>query len=211
MNQPKSSIVTIRHEVLQAMLKAACRAVLRWDKKSSHKSIENILIRSTPESLKVVATDGHRLIQLDAIQQEAPAETVEVIIDPEGLRSFIQSSSGLVRLTFTKEQLEIHWGSGSVLLTNQKVDFPPFEQVIIEPYSKVEVSEPTAVFGKYMADIGAIAKDIAARGVTFDQRGPLDAIRIEFEGDAMMVTELKDKRHRLCDALMIQMPYRMFE
>src|SRR4030042_5853590 len=102
-NQQEPKIVTIRHKVLRAMLKAAARiAYKRVDKKDEPKVIENILIRSTNESLKVVATDGHRLIILDGLQQEY--DEFEALIDPEHYLKFIQagwSGGTCAKLTFS--------------------------------------------------------------------------------------------------------------
>jgi DNA polymerase III subunit beta len=94
------------------------------------------LLKLTPESTALVATDGHRLAYAELAKAQTIAET-RVLIPKRALTelSSLLSASSAESIQFAQDDSTLYFGIGSRLLTSQKIagKFPNYEAVLPQP------------------------------------------------------------------------------
>lgn len=182
--------VSINWVALRAAMKAALVVCSTDD---SRLALNSILVEVSTTSIRLVATDGHRLIRIDVAGAESSGK-FSVQLTRESAMAWVKLTPPKiegykVELAAAKvgsvECMAISSSFGSTVMSSVDAQFPPYDQVIPTFDKSRKPAAAIAINAQYLGDIGAIGKQL-----TSDRTGrvelrlgtsDLDPIRLDIE------------------------------
>src|SRR5215471_19148475 len=136
---PTSGVVTIRSQVLRGLI---ARTGFAISNEESRYTLNGALMLLKPESITMVATDGHRLAHCEraGVKFEGVSGEMKTLVPKKAmdeLKSLLDSTDADT-IEFAKDESTLFFRIGSRLLTSRQLtgQFPNFEAVLPKDNSK---------------------------------------------------------------------------
>lgn len=208
---PNTVSASVEWSALHACLRAA---LLVASKDTCRVALNSVLLEYDGKKLRVVATDGHRLVLIDqalSIGCDSGAEPFRVVIRRSSIESVVKIKPIKAAIVPPAELVkdENGWafkapGCELRLDTVDEDDFhyPPYEHLLVAKDENSEGNQVVGISGDYLEDIGKIAKLLT------NDRGR--SVRIQVGADALAPVRCDMYNPDTgTETILIQMPIRL--
>src|SRR6202049_796794 len=200
---PTAGVVKIPAQVLRSMI---AKTVFAIASEESRYTLNGALMVLKPESITMVATDGHRLAHIERSGEkfEGVSGELKTLIPKKAmdeLRSLLDSATDAESVEFAKDESTLYFRIGQRLLTSRQLtgQFPNFEAVLPKDNTK-SVTLPGNELGAAISRVAQFA-DERSRAVRLRMdKGELklsasstetgeseDSIEIAYDGEPMAI------------------------